>query len=292
MKKIIISLGLCLCIGFTVAAQEMTASEETTVNPALVNKRGISLLPEAGDFAIGIDATPFLNYLGNFFNQAGSNTAPYFEGVDYKIYGKYFLESDRAIRAKLMFNIGNDKYDYVVADDERRTNNPLDVNATTLDVSNYSNTSVGLSVGYEFRRGRGRIQGFYGGEVGVGFETSKIKYEYGNPITAANPFPTTWFGYNSDNTRTTEYKNGNTISAGVAGFVGVEYFFAPQLSIGGEFNLGFAFSTTSQSERTGELWDTATNSVRTLSARSGSWNASEIRFSTVPTGSIFLMFHF
>jgi hypothetical protein len=55
-------------------------------NAAYVNKRGVYLLPQAGDFALGVDATPFLEYLGNLFS--GSYDAPMFGGGS--IYGKYF----------------------------------------------------------------------------------------------------------------------------------------------------------------------------------------------------------
>ena len=44
----------------------------------LTSKKGEPFLPEAGDYMIGIDANPFLNYLGNFFGKTVANTAPTF----------------------------------------------------------------------------------------------------------------------------------------------------------------------------------------------------------------------
>ena len=44
----------------------------------LTSKKGEPILPEAGDWAIGIDATPFLNYAGNFFGKTTNNNAPTF----------------------------------------------------------------------------------------------------------------------------------------------------------------------------------------------------------------------
>jgi len=35
----------------------------------LTSKKGEPFLPEAGDYAISIDANPFLNYLGTFFGK-------------------------------------------------------------------------------------------------------------------------------------------------------------------------------------------------------------------------------
>ncbi len=313
MKKIIFSLGLCLVVGFTSMAQDMVVVEEVSENPALVNKRGIPLLPNAGDFAIGVDATPFLKYLGNFFNK-DANDAPLFNGVDNTIYGKYFIENNRAIRAKLLLNFGNDTYKGVVANDEARANNPLNADATVVDVMKQNTSNIELRVGYEFRRGRGRVQGFYGGEVGFGYGSGKQKYEYANPMTAVNQTPSTWDfapvnpGQYSASVRPTELKMGHTIAATVAGFVGVEYFFAPQISIGGEFNLGFTYASRSQDEWTTESWNASANKVQTQTTRYDSWTdvkvdasgspylsrveAGTAKLFTRPMGSIFLMFHF
>ena len=38
----------------------------------LTSKKGETILPEAGDYAIGFNAAPFLNYAGNLFSSAGS----------------------------------------------------------------------------------------------------------------------------------------------------------------------------------------------------------------------------
>ena len=58
----------------------------------LTSKKGEPFLPEAGDYAIGIDATPFLNYAGNFFGTGAANVAPTFDfhNTNYVITGKKF----------------------------------------------------------------------------------------------------------------------------------------------------------------------------------------------------------
>ena len=43
----------------------------------LTSKRGEPILPEAGDYMIGIDANPFLNYIGRLGSSA--NVAPTFQ---------------------------------------------------------------------------------------------------------------------------------------------------------------------------------------------------------------------
>jgi len=285
MKKIIISFSLCLCVGFALMAQE---TEEA--DPAFTSRRGVPLLPEAGDFALGIDAYPFLQYLGNFFSQYG-NSAPDFQGFNETIYGKYFLQDDRALRVRLGLNFYNNAQKGVVRNDEEVINNPLNASATVIDVWNYSRANIDLGIGYEIRRGKGRVQGFYGGEVVLGFNSGeKGKYDWANPMTAVNPAPTSAWGSYSN--RTTEYKNGNTVSAGVGGFVGVEYFFAPQMSIGGELSLRLGLSFTGQSETTTESWNTSSDKLQVQTVRSGRWYAQNISAYTQTGGNIFLMFHF
>ena len=63
MKKSV--LALALAFGVTTAfAQDLTS------------KKGEPILPEAGDWGISTDATPFLNYAGNFFGKSAFNSAP------------------------------------------------------------------------------------------------------------------------------------------------------------------------------------------------------------------------
>ena len=279
MKKTIISIGLYLCFAFVATAQD-----ESESNPALVNKQGVYILPEQGDFALGIDALPILNVFGGngSFDQ-------------YMIYGKYFLSDERALRVKLRVGINNDANKYVVQNDQAVYANPLDVDATVIDVRNYSDNAAYLSVGYEMRRGHGRVQGFYGGELGLGLSTSKSKYDYANPMTELNPTPNTVFNYygNYGNERTTEYKDGNTYSAGLGLFVGAEYFIAPKLSVGAELSLAFWFSKQDVREYTREYWNTVSNKLETRTARElYSSGYQSIGVNTLPGGSVYFMFHF
>jgi len=284
MKTLIISIGLCL-VGLVTMAQNV----DEVNNAAYVNKRGVYLLPQAGDFALGIDATPFLDYLGNIFS---GSYAPYF-GAE-SIYGKYFLEDNRALRARLTLGLSNISSKGVLPDDDGS------VGATVMDIRHASKATVELGVGLEFRRGRGRVQGFYGGEVFLGFGGGNGKYDYGNRMTSSNPDPTTfdfdsWLGsYAPETIRPTKYKDGITFNAGIGGFIGVEYFVAPQMSIGGELTLGLGFKTTGQGKTTYEKWDTIDDEkiIRTYSSEEYRPEAFSISFYTYPKASIFLMFHF
>ena len=60
MKKVGLTLLVALVFVFSANAQ-------------LKNKQGETILPETGDWAIGIDAAPILGYFGNMFNANTSN---------------------------------------------------------------------------------------------------------------------------------------------------------------------------------------------------------------------------
>lgn len=126
MKKTLLMLVLAACIAANASAQDNERSKG-----ALTNKNGLNILPAAGDFALGIEASPFFRYLGNAFNTS-DNSAPSFQGVDQTLYGKYFLRNNRALRAKLYLNIGSTEYKASVQDDTTVANNPLS-EATMVD---------------------------------------------------------------------------------------------------------------------------------------------------------------
>jgi hypothetical protein len=283
MKRITTSLFLCLCTAAAVTAQELQ-------EPQPAEQR---YLPKAGDFALGADATPFLSYLGGFFSQSGA-TAPKFSGLQGQgIYGKYFLEDNRAIRAKLQLDVYSESYKKSVQDDEAAATTP---GATAIDRRKNGVTSASLAVGYELRRGRGRVQGFYGGELSLGLGRSSASYEYGNPMTAANPIPSSYdFGSNIPQTgssRTLQEKGGLSFSAGLGGFVGVEYFIANQVSLGGELTLGLNFSTLGQDEITTQRVENGEVREFAKRARSAGDVSNSFGVKTVASGSIFLLFHF
>ena len=274
----------------------------------VLTKKGFKILPEAGDIALGVDAAPFLNYAGNFLNGATTNTAPTFGSQGFGIYGKYFLDNDVAVRARLNVHTGRTVYKQTVADDYK-TALPeyAGQSPTTVDVMTAGSTAVSLAVGYEMRRGYRRLQGFYGAEFACSFSTSNDAYEWGNPLSEGNQAPT-WHNFSTNatstaGTRTTLVNNGKTFGVGVNGFVGVEYFVASKISVGGQLLLGITGSNTGQTETTTESWDTGTASVieRTVRSRNASTSTApdhpsvpsgNFAFRTVNTGAIFVMFHF
>jgi hypothetical protein len=292
MKKIIISTILCFGLLMPTVAQD---ADGTKTDPT-VNKRGISLLPQAGDFAIGIDATPFFKYLGGFMggNSNDVNLTPSFDGFNQTIYAKYFLQDDVAIRAKFNLNLAQTRFKETIGNDYITITDPTNTAATVFDTQILTNNNFNLAVGYELRRGRGRVQGFYGGELLLGLGKDKSKYQYGNPITESNQTPTTSGlppavnqGY-----RLLEHKGGTSFGIGLGGFVGVEYFFAPQISIGGELGFGAAYYIKGQDEFLTEGF--LGNGVQKYEYRGR--NNDEFAFNsglrTKTIGSIFVLFHF
>jgi hypothetical protein len=246
----------------------------------LTSKKGEPILPEAKDWGLGIDATPFLNYIGNFFGKSAGNTAPAFNFLSsaQTISGKYFKTATTAYRAAVRIGVNTNTVRNTVPDKSAASTTvifPIAV-PTTENTWKRSITSVGLSAGIEKRRGKTRLQGIYGGEVGFYVTSSKDKFTYGNALSTSSTTPVdvgaddalTSPVYGSANNldtvpsskiqgatgiaRVTERKNGATFSFGVRAFIGAEYFILPKMSIGGEFGWGLGASVQGRTTTTYE----------------------------------------
>jgi len=70
-------------------------------------KNGETILPEEGDYALGFDSDPFLNYVGNFLNQGSStpSTQP-FGTTDSTVIGKMFQDAQRAYQGRMRLGFG------------------------------------------------------------------------------------------------------------------------------------------------------------------------------------------
>lgn len=250
MKKLLLTFALASAV-VVVNAQDMTS------------KRGVQILPEADEWAIGIDATPFLHYAGNLFTQS-PNFAPSFNFTDDQtIWFKKVRDEGFHYRGMLRIGFGSTSLE-----------NNLSVvpgnNDTTfvVDERSTSRMAIELGAGFEMRRGKGRLQGYYGPELIVGFGSSSTEYSYGNAFSTSNTSPNTTTDFDNElssaqGTRDLEVTDGSTFKIGLRGFVGLEYFFAPKLSIGGEFNWGLALNSTGEGETVEEFWDNTDNRVET-----------------------------
>jgi len=285
MKKSIFAVALVLGATSTTLAQE---EKQYT--------------PVSGDWAVGIDATPFLNYFGNLIGGNDGNTAPTWTYLttNQQITGKYFAADDMAYRGSLRIGFGSVKGSNMVFQDGSAAPTypalPLEVEDTYKD----GGMDIGLSGGIEWRKGSGRLVGFYGGELGVAFSSTSSTYTYGNAMTITGATTTDW-GTNmttdtyGNGARITAEKSGMTTSFGLRGFIGAEYFVLPKMSIGGEFGWGLGFMSMGAGSVDLESTDGATIGTQTLETA----GASAFGFDTDinnsvfgPAGSLKLTFHF
>lgn len=275
-KKLVLFLVAVCCV-MPVAAQEAERTKGTET------KKGYNVLPVKGDFAIGADATPFLQYGINLFN--GGN-APEF-GYNGSIFGKYYVRDNQAVRFRLKIGVTSQLVRTSVMDD----NDPENPNPSTSDSQETNQSSGGLYGGYEWRRGYGRLQAFFGGEAGIDFFSEKINYKYGNAMTPENPAPTNGYGFDPTE-RPLNQKLSNGFGFGLGGFAGVEFFFARKMSIGGQVGFNLAYSSAGKSTTTYESYNATTGRVEKMTRASAiaGWRVWD--FSTNLSGNIFLMFHF
>jgi hypothetical protein len=268
----------------------------------LLSKKGEPILPESGDWAIGIDAAPILNWAGGLFSSGSENVSNDFLSNNLSITGKYFVAADMAYRGKVRLGFGSKKLTNLVTQSDLDGPNP---DVVVEDSWKQGNTNIYLSGGIEKRKGKTRLQGFYGGELGIGFSGQKNTFEYGNAISADFNFPdrTSWgddgeFSLNDlgGGAWLTESKRGSTISFGLRGFVGAEYFFVPKVSLGFEYGWGLAFSKSGKGEETYEYFgfanpDSTTPGLTSKTRETGT--SSSFGFDTDNSGgSISLNFHF
>lgn len=280
MKKVIFTFMIAICAVVMVNAQDLTS------------KKGVPILPEKGDYAIGIDAIPFFQYVGNMFNGNAFNPGPAFNFTSpnpMTIYGKYFKDAKTAYRAyvRIGHNIATAKN--FTPEDGSTTIPP----ATVDDKMSIANTTIQLGFGLEKRRGKGRVQGFYGAEAGLIVRTDRVaKYTYGNALSATSG---TWYDFQNGtyepgtSLRPLKETEGTTFGINIRAFVGVEYFFAPKMSLGGEFGYGIGILAQGKGSVETEVWDGTT--VQTVTTDIG--NGSIIHIDTDNLGgAINLSFYF
>lgn len=292
MRKPLLFLLLLLFAASASYAQQ-TEQDPDQLDPdePITSKRGQRILPERGDFALGFDAVPFLEYVGNIFNGTANNTVgAEFPGVDQQVFGKYFLTDEMAARGRLAVEQDRETNRNRVILDNQPIPDP-DVEVTDEWIEN--TTDVTLGGGVEFRKGLGRVVGVFGGEVSVMYSRTKISYDYGNPITESNQAPTSTFGavVNGRFERIKEQVFNRALGAGITGFAGVEYFIAPKMSVGAEFTLGFEFMKMYRGQNTIEFWDPVSSSVQTRKSVAAGGNSMTLETGNAG-GSINLMFYF
>ncbi len=295
MKKVTTLLSMIMLVAFIAQGQELTS------------KKGFTILPEEGDYVIGFNAIPLIDFALNTVNimnntgQTGQHLG-YVNGFNQVLVGKYFLESDLAIRGKLGINT-NTVINKTFFDNPHDVfTNPGDPSKweEISDVNKTSNKDIIIGGGLEFRRGHNRLQGFYGGELLIGLGSSNITNKYGVEMTQ----DAITNGYTNANGtslsgRVLANKSGANLLFGLRGFAGVEYFFAPKMSIASEFGWGLGMTTTPRGKVKTEKWDTTNNKAETAE-KSGNSKGSVLGFAVdegigknlAPSGAVSIYFHF
>ena len=208
----------------------------------ITSNRGENWLSQDGDWGLTFSATPLLNYAGNLFNGNMNNGGAAFNFLndDMVIRGKKLIDANTAYRGELRIGFGSTKTTDIVAQNPQTGTTPAFVD----DVTKVSNMNIHLGAGLEKRVGSTRVVGVYGAMFGVGFGNGKTTYDFGNPTNADNQGP-----------RVTESKDGSTFGLNLNAFAGVEWFFAPKISLSGEYSWGLAMTSTGAGSTTVESYD-------------------------------------
>ena len=194
--------------------------------------------------------------------------------------GKYYLTDKAAVRVRFGVNSLNGSRTTQVQDAVAMAAAQLgsqdDIDAASLlkvnDQLDYQKRNVNVVVGYEKRRGYGRLQGFYGGEAGINFTKSDAQATYGNKFSDLHEVEYTNFTSNtasntlSLNPATTndasrflsqEFQGG--MGFGLRAFIGVEYFFARKMSVAVEYGWGYTYTNSSSSTINQETYHNGQN---------------------------------
>jgi hypothetical protein len=310
MKKILAIAVLTSMVSMAVAQENM------------MSKRGTPILPEAGDWSIGIDAIPFIDWAFDKSRIMSTSSASSASGAisaqtPMTFVGLYQVDATKAYRARVGINFTSTKQEYnVTINNDTVTAS----NHTVVDEIKTSNMGITLGGGLQWRRGKGRLHGIYGVEAMIMFNgPTKREYTYGNAFITDTTQP--WQDQQEgeanfivvdsagnasvmmDGTsRVTESETGGGFGFGIDGFVGVEYFFAPKMSVSAEYNWGIMISSSKEGTTTTEsTYNPVTGSqavaIRTTESNSlvGKRSDFGVRngdIGTSSTGNVVLHFYF
>ncbi len=230
----------------------------------LTSKKGESYLPEKGDWAISVDASGIFTWLGNLANN-GTNGTISVGGVptDYNatgapgvtFVGKRFISDKEANRVIAAVNIGNS------------STSTESGSGSTLNTEKVSTTGFNIAggLGKEWRRGKTRLQGFYGADV------------YINVFSTSTKTTNTLSG-----TGDKEKVVGSGLGFGLGGngFIGAEYFLFPKMAIGAQYQAGLNISMSGGGKTTTTPWTgnaTETTGPKTTSVNVGPVGVASIR---------------
>ena len=224
----------------------------TFAQDGLTSKKGEAYLPEAGDWSIGFDASALTSFVGNMANAGNNNaglTAPMMDNVGQEIRFKMFKDEKTAYRLRARIGMSSSSTDVYDMYNPDALNTTADEEFTT-NTKTSSGLNLVLGAGLEKRRGNTRIQGYYGGEVFFGLlGGTKTTTSTGSVLSDD------YTGLGGVGTeRQTEDVQAGKFTLGLQGFIGVEWFFAPKVSLGAEYTWGLAMNSFSETSTTVEFW--------------------------------------
>lgn len=221
-------------------------------------------LPKAGEFGFSVSMNPLIQDLAYVFNSSvTSPSGALGGGLAYNplgfssplvsISGKYLLTDNFALRMNVGWMYSNRSNNFFVRDDAAFIVDPL---SQSKVVDNFTSNNAGASFmfGGEYRVGKGRVQGVFGGGLMYAFSVGSGKYSYGNAISSLNtnpsmessfPVPDVKPGFYSQR-YLSQYTEDPVHSFGLVLFAGVEWFVAPKISLGAEVNVSALYLWASE----------------------------------------------
>ncbi len=298
MNKLKYSTLVLFIIFFSYSKAQNTSDTIAPANKQIFSKKGEPILPESHDWVLSVDASPFLTYMGSLLSNSGSSAPTVNPLTNYPltIGGKYFIKQNQAYRTRIRLGFANKTINNSVIDNK---NTNLDT-VYVKDLKKSSSSNITLSFGKEFRRGKTRLQGFYGAEGIIGISTSKSVYTYGNQFSNLNVAPTSTdfststplgFAHAPTNTRIQSETDGSYLKIAARGFLGAEYFIFPKMAVGLEFGFSIMYYNQNDGKLATETWDAANGSVKNkILAKSGNKGLGVDNDNS--GGAVFLNFHF
>ena len=218
-----------------------------TMNAQLTNKKGAQILPETGDWAISVKADPFIAFATNLvtgFAGAADGSSVAFNQYqeDQTLVFKKFTSNTTADR--FIVNFGHTSNTSIAAVAELDDNGLAIADQFVDNKSRVRTSHIGLGYGKEFRKGAGRLQGYYGADAMLFLQGGSTTNTYGNDITRTQ-----------ESARLLKSKAGLTLGLGARGFLGAEYFFAPKMSLGAEFGYGLSVYSQGAGKSNTETWN-------------------------------------
>ena len=202
------------------------------------------------------------------------------------------MDNTTAVRLSFSVNSYTNINNYSVQDDAAVAADPLSQEEVYDErLTKRADFDFGLS--YLKYRGYGRLQGYYGVGIHYYYNRTKNTYSYGNPMSEMNPTPSTAVpGAYSGTSRILFQDNGIDQSLTGGLIAGIEYFFLPKISIGGEVNLSYWHTWNSQSETEYEMWNGDEVYEYTDPINPGNVYRDLYTYQFDFVGSLYLMFHF